>query len=85
MTSIEWLVEKLGIKEMYEDSDMPLDNILEQAKEMHKQETENLYTEKDMEFMFESGYRKNTFRETTFEQALTFIQSIKQLKDWSWK
>lgn len=37
-TSIEWLIEKLGIKEMYEDSDMPLDNILEQAKEIHKQE-----------------------------------------------
>lgn len=78
-TSIEWLADKIndivpdGLRKYIE----PL--VLE-AKEMHKQETENLYTEKDMEFMFESGYRKNTIRETTFEQALTFIQSLKQLK-----
>jgi hypothetical protein len=44
-TSIEWLVEKLGIKEMYEDSDIPLDSILEQAKEMHKREIGNAFFE----------------------------------------
>jgi hypothetical protein len=55
MTSIEWLFEKLNVLDKH--SDIPVsvsgtpqewNNLFEQAKEMHKQEQENLYTKEDV-------------------------------------
>ena len=66
MTSIEWLIEKLGIIEMYEDSDIPLDNILEQAKEMHKQEIITAYNEGDT--FPQSYYNGKHYYELTFKK-----------------
>jgi hypothetical protein len=42
------------------------------AMELNK---DKVFTEKDMEIMFEFGYRKNNLIETTFKSALNFIQS----------
>jgi hypothetical protein len=50
-------------------------NGVNKAMELSK---DKLFTEKDMEIMFEFGYRKNNLIETTFKSALNFIQSSQQ-------
>lgn len=46
------------------------------AKEKYK------YTEEDLKFMFEVGYRKNNLVESTFELALEYIQSLNKPKEY---
>jgi len=43
---------------------------------------EKKYTEEDMKFMFEAGYRKNNLIKSTFEDAIKFIQSLQPKTEW---
>lgn len=43
---------------------------------------EKKYTEEDLKFMFEVGYRKNNLIESTFEDAVKFIQSLQPKTEW---
>jgi len=48
MTSIEWLIKELYTEMNLSGDGRVLDEILEEAKEMHKAEQESLYTEEQM-------------------------------------
>jgi hypothetical protein len=48
MTSIEWIIEQIKSTEWQDKFIWHKEDIFEQAKEMHKQETETLYTKEDV-------------------------------------
>ena len=43
-----------------------------------KLQQERSYSEEDMKLMFEFGYRKNNFTESTFKDALNYIKQKKK-------
>ena len=49
----------------------------EGAKYQQEQD-KNKYSEEDMKLMFEFGYRKNNFTESTFKDALNYIKQKKK-------
>ena len=68
-TAVEWLIERL--------MDGQVDNkMLAQAKEMEREQQS--YSEEDMKLMFEFGYRNNNFIESTFKDALNYIEQKKK-------
>ena len=73
MTSIEWLREELWQQFKWQFSD----NIFEVAKEMHKQEMETLYTEKQVREAIEMARFYFVKKEYTNDEI---IQSLKQPK-----
>jgi len=75
MTAVEWLVSQLN-KQGF--AQVVTDEEIQQAKELEKQQQG--YSEEDMKLMFEFGYRNNNFIESTFKDALNYIEQKKEIK-----
>jgi len=85
MTSIEWLIEQLETKfemEVYTKK-LSIIDIIEQAKEMHKQEIIDTYLldELDSSKKYAEQYYQETFGSKDINgNEIKFIQSLKQPK-----
>lgn len=87
-TSIEWLIEELNNIKAWTKNDTILskaDMLIEQAKEMYKQEQENKFTEEEVLNIVEKFYEiygsgLGVVTEVKKQKTLEFIQSIKQRK-----
>jgi hypothetical protein len=53
LTAVEWLVDKVFCKRTCKWK-----GVIEQAKEMEKEQTENLYTEEQVKLAYMQGYNR---------------------------
>ena len=82
MTSIEWLIKELYTEMNMSGDGRVLNEILDEAKEIHKAEQENKFTEEQVAEAIEMAreYREYPFEKEYEYSTNEILQSLKQPK-----